>query len=123
MRSIESELLLDLGTVILEVFVPLAVQRSMPQVRDMWRELVETNQGATAIEDCYSRFLKSRRSVGESVRNGIEAHDKSLILLRDGIYGRIAQNASAIRAFMVRPVTAGNEQCPYWNGFAYTEKP
>jgi len=125
MSPIEDDLLADFRTIMLEVLVPLEVQRRIPGVRDHWRIVLASKEGDKAFKDFFARVLKERRPAGEIIRERIAkaASDKDVATLKNALYTRVGRDRALISSFFRRPITNGNEQCPYWDKFNYQERP
>lgn len=123
MSPIEQELLSDFQAIVLEVLVPLRVQRRIPGVRRLWQDVIATEPGRDALTGLFRESLRTQRSVGETIKQSIAEQNPHMRELKSRLYGKMAHDQSLIRAFMGRPITNGNEQCPYWDGFRYTDAP
>jgi hypothetical protein len=123
MSSIENELREDFGRILLEMLVPLAVQRQMPQIKQLWQGVVDVKECGAAFENLFRRSVTTRRSVAETLRLFMEQRDDDLLQIKSSLYKKVGRSEIAIREFFGRPITNGNEQCPYWDRKAYTEAP
>jgi hypothetical protein len=123
MSPFEAELYTEYQAVLLEVLVPYWVQKRIPEVRLVWREVLATKDGARSCEAAFTRALRVRRSAGETVRMGIAKADPAILSLKKALYNRLGRRHDLMTAFIGRTATVGNEQCPYWPDFAYTEPP
>lgn len=123
MSPTEQELLPTFQEIFLEVLVPLSVQSRIPRVRQFWKEITETESGHNALIKVFETSLRSSRSVSETVKEEIDKQDPSVLDLKNRLYEKVAGDETMIRTLMDRPVTNGNEQCPYWAGFRYRFPP
>ncbi|MBI6628305.1 hypothetical protein [Pontibaca salina] len=123
MSPIEQELLSDFQAILLETLVPLPVQRRIPGVRKTWQDVIATGPGRDALTGLFRESLRTQCSVAETIRQGIVDQNPQVRELKDCLYEKIVHDQSLIRTFMQRPITNGNEHCPYWDGFTYTEAP
>lgn len=123
MSPIEQEILSDFQAILLETLVPLRVQRRIPGVRKLWQDVIATGPGRDALNGLFRESLRTQRSVGETIRQGIADQNPHVRELKSRLYGKMARDQSLIRTFMQRPITNGNEHCPYWDGFKYTDAP
>lgn len=123
MSPIDDDLLREFSAIFLEILVPFEVQRRIPGVREHWQIVLDSKGGKAALAAIFSRALRERRSVAETIRQGIAGGDRDVLLLKNTLYGRIGRDQALISSFFVRPITNGNEQCPYWNQFDYQRPP
>jgi hypothetical protein len=123
MSHFNDEIERDFAALLLDAFVPLAVQAKIPRVREHWSQILARGEGAEALRACVKRMSSTRRSVGESIRLGISTGDEHVTCLKGLLYKTIGQDQELIRHYFQRPVTNGNEQCPYWDNMKYTNEP
>lgn len=123
MSPTEYELRSDFRVIFFEILVPLAVQLRVPGVRRHWQAVLSTQEGEAAFGRCFYRMSRERRSIGESVRDAIATADRDVLHLKNALYTRIGRDQALITDLIGRTITNGNEQCPYWDGFAYDAPP
>lgn len=121
--AVEAALLEDFQSMLLETLVPLGTQRKIPGVRDLWTKVIKSKPGAKAIAEFYKTVMRTNRSVFDSVRVGLQEGDANVVLLKNNLYREISRAHSLFETFFHRTITNGNEQCPFWDRYAYSEPP
>lgn len=119
----EAAMMADFKLLLLETLVPLGSQRRMPAVRDLWEKVVKSKPGAKALETFYKNVTRTNRSVFDSVRVGLQEGDSNILLLKNNLYREITRAHSLFDTYFGRTITNGNEQCPYWDRYAYQNPP
>lgn len=113
----------EFNAVLLEVLVPYEVQLRVPEVRGIWRDLLASKAGSEAADRVFLWTRRRRWSVFEATREAFAQGIPSVVRLREMLYHRMASDEHLIAKFVGRVVTNGNEQCPYWDRFAYADPP
>lgn len=108
---------------VLEALVPIKIQNEAPDIIDLWNRIIRSSEGEAALREIWQRVLSSMHGTSDVVSAMISENDFSILLLKDNLYDFIKNNPMVIHKIIGRVVTYGNEQCPYWNNFAYTLKP
>jgi hypothetical protein len=123
MQSIDLLPIQDFQSALLETFVPLSVQRRAPRIKDVWRELLSLPDIDEAVHRSLDNVLNLEIGVAEYTLMSLANDDADIMMIKNALYATMGEDEALIAALFNRPVTDGNEQCPFWDNQRYTELP
>ncbi len=111
----------DFEILMLDALVPLSVQHRVPAVRKIWSGILQTDAGRDSLANLYEIYLSMDYSASHFVSFALADKNIHMKRLSSAIYKEMFQDHNLIEQIIGRTVTNGNEQCPYWDNFAYSK--
>ena len=102
---------------IFDVFVPKSVQEKSPFAARLYDQLAAHSVVARGLKTFAAAHAESDRSLEQTAVDLLSRGDKDVRAMINVIYDAIAKHLPFYIDWLGRPITAGGEQCPYWDTY------
>ena len=102
---------------VFDVLVPPSVQMRSPFAMTLFDTLITDRAVRVGLDEACRLYLKRRQSVEQTVSTLLRERNEKFAVCKTRIYHALISNRQFFDEYLGRPLTNGNEQCPYWGKY------